>query len=60
MKNTTEIHTIVDTASLRLRNIHSPAYACGYFQSTLAHVIDELMRQNPEAAERFITRLESL
>lgn len=60
MKNITEIHHIVDTASDKLRNIHSPAYACGYFQTTLAHVIDELTLHNPAAAERFLDRLENL
>jgi hypothetical protein len=59
MKNITEIHHIVDTASEKLRNTHGTDYACGYLQATLAHVIDELMRHNPAATERFFDRLES-
>jgi hypothetical protein len=66
MKNTTEIHKIVDTAAGVIRDHGSrtfgsngEAYARGYLQSMLAHVLIELNEIDPKAAERFFARLEN-
>jgi hypothetical protein len=67
MKNTNEIYTLVDAAVDGLMAKGKSLYgsdgfphALGYTQATLAHVLIELNEINPQAAERFIKRLENL
>lgn len=68
MKNTTEIHQLVTAAVDGLIAKGKATYpgsdgfpsALGYTQATLAHVLTELIDTNPQAAQRFIIRLENL
>lgn len=68
MKNTTDIYTLVEGAVAGLIAKGKATYpgsdgfphALGYTQATLAHVLAELIDTNPQAAQRFITRLETL
>lgn len=68
MKNTNEIHTLVTSAVDALIANGQKSFpgsdgfpsALGFTQATLAHVLIELVAQNPSAADRFIGRLENL
>ncbi len=64
----TEIHKLVEDARKALVVSGQNTYpgsdgfptAVGFLQGTLAHVLIELNQLNPQAAERFIKRLDNL